>query len=153
MIKPRLWPWIDFFSSRGQESWHLPWFSNNLSLPTFQEKGLPFWVPGVFHQRPEVVLWKLLSIQMIFWWICGGEICLPILFLCHIRTVFSSLVVVGLFSSCSRVLFSHCKGVTPLGLWWEGMVPLVAMCRRLLSSCGSGGLLFGCGMAFPLLLW
>ena len=23
MIKPRLWPWIEFFSSRGQESWCL----------------------------------------------------------------------------------------------------------------------------------
>ena len=63
---PRLWPRIDFFSSGGQESWHLSWFSNNISLLTFQEKGLPFWVTGVLCQRPEVVLWKLLSIQMIF---------------------------------------------------------------------------------------
>ena len=23
LIKPRLWPWIEFFSSRGQESWRL----------------------------------------------------------------------------------------------------------------------------------
>ena len=35
--------------------------------------GLPFLVPGVFHQHSEVVLWKLLRIQMIFWWICGRE--------------------------------------------------------------------------------
>ena len=49
----------------------------------FKENGLPFWVPGVLHQCSEVVLWKLLSIQMIFWWICGGESDLPILFLHH----------------------------------------------------------------------
>ena len=29
---------------------------------------------------------KLLSIQMVFWWICGGESGLPILFLCHLGT-------------------------------------------------------------------
>ena len=38
-------------------------------LPPFEENGLPFWVSGVLHQCSEVVLWKLLSIQMIFWWI------------------------------------------------------------------------------------
>ena len=27
---------------------------------------LPFWVPDVLRQHSEVVLWKLLSIQMIF---------------------------------------------------------------------------------------
>ena len=32
----------------------------------FEEDGLPFWVPGVLHQCLEVVLWKMLSIQMIF---------------------------------------------------------------------------------------
>ena len=31
MIKPRHWPWIEFFSSRGQEFNRLSWFSNNLS--------------------------------------------------------------------------------------------------------------------------
>ena len=35
-------------------------------LSPFEENGLPFCVPGVLHQRSEVVLWKLLSIQMIF---------------------------------------------------------------------------------------
>ena len=30
-MKPRLWPQIEFFSFRGQESWCLLWFSNNLS--------------------------------------------------------------------------------------------------------------------------
>ena len=35
-------------------------------LPPFKENELPFWVPGVFGQCPEVVLWKLFSIQTIF---------------------------------------------------------------------------------------
>ena len=55
-------------------------------LPPFRENGLPFWVPGVLCQRSEVVLWKLFSIQMIFWWVCGGESGLPIVFLHHLRT-------------------------------------------------------------------
>ena len=47
---------------------------------------MPFWVPGVLLQHSEVVLWYLLSIQMIFRWICGGESGLPVLFLRHLRT-------------------------------------------------------------------
>ena len=35
----------------------------------------------VLCQHSEVVLWKLLSIQMIFWWILGGESGLSNLFL------------------------------------------------------------------------
>ena len=31
-------------------------------------------------------LWKLFNIQMIFWWICGGESGLSILLLCHLWT-------------------------------------------------------------------
>ena len=33
MIKPCLWPRIEFFSPRGQESRRFSWFSNNLSIP------------------------------------------------------------------------------------------------------------------------
>ena len=40
--------------------------------------------PDVLHQRSEVVLWKLLSIQMIFLSIFRGESGLPILFLHHL---------------------------------------------------------------------
>ena len=36
-------------------------------LPPLEENGLPFWVPGVLCQHSEVVLWKFLNIQMIFW--------------------------------------------------------------------------------------
>ena len=52
-------------------------------LPPFKDNRLPFWVPGVLCQLSEVALWNLISIQMIFWWICGGESGLPILFLRH----------------------------------------------------------------------
>ena len=38
--------------------------------------------------RSEVVLWYLLSVQMFFRWICGGESGLPVLFLCYLRTAF-----------------------------------------------------------------
>ena len=46
----------------------LPLLSLFLSfvLPPLKDNGLPFWVPGVLRQCSEVVLWKLLSIQMIF---------------------------------------------------------------------------------------
>ena len=55
-------------------------------LPPFKDNGLPFWVSDVLCQHSEVVLWNLLSIQMFFWWICGGESGLPVLFLRHLRT-------------------------------------------------------------------
>ena len=43
-------------------------------IPPFKENELSFWVPGVLCQHSEVVLWKLLSIQMTFWWIfLGGK--------------------------------------------------------------------------------
>ena len=55
-------------------------------LPPLEEIGLPIWVPVVLCQHSEVVLWELLNIQMIFWWICGGESGLPVLFLCYLGT-------------------------------------------------------------------
>ena len=55
-------------------------------LPPFEDNGLPFWEPGVLCQCSEVVLWKLFNIQTIFWWFCGGESGLPVLFLCHLGT-------------------------------------------------------------------
>ena len=56
------------------------------ALPPFEHNGLHFWVPDVLCQHSEVVLWNFLSVQMFFWWICGGESSLPILFLFHLRT-------------------------------------------------------------------
>ena len=55
-------------------------------LTGFKDNDLLFWVPDVLCQHSEVVLWSLLSIQMFFWLICGGESGLPILFLHHLRT-------------------------------------------------------------------
>ena len=55
-------------------------------LPPFEDNGLLFWVPDVLCWHSEVVLWNLLSVQMFFWWICGGESGLPILFLCHLSS-------------------------------------------------------------------
>ena len=68
-------------------------------LPPFEENSLPFWVPSVLRQHSEVVLWKLLSIQMIFWWICGEESGLTILFLCHLRTTPCPFLFIFLSSS------------------------------------------------------
>ena len=55
-------------------------------LPPFKDNGLLFWVPDVLCWHSKVVLWNLLSIQMFFWWICGRESDLPVLFFCHLRT-------------------------------------------------------------------
>ena len=55
-------------------------------LPPFEDNELPFWVPGVLHHGSEVVLQNLLNVQMIFWWIGGGESGLPVLFLHHLST-------------------------------------------------------------------
>ena len=60
-------------------------------LPPFEDNGLLFWVSDVFCQHSEVVVWNLLGAQMFFWWICGGESGLPVLFLCHFRTSLPSL--------------------------------------------------------------
>ena len=56
-------------------------------LPPFEDNGLPFWVPDVLCQLLEVALWNLLRVQMFFRWICGGESCLPVLFLCHLSSL------------------------------------------------------------------
>ena len=56
-------------------------------LPPFKDNGLLFWVPDVLCWHSEVVLWNLLNVQIFFfWWICGGESGIPILFLHHLRT-------------------------------------------------------------------
>ena len=41
-------------------------------LSHLKEIGLPFWVSRVLHQHCEVVLWRLLHMQMIFWCVGGG---------------------------------------------------------------------------------
>ena len=87
-------------------------------LPPFEENGLPLWVPGVLCQCSDVVLWKLLSIQMIFWWICWGESGLLILILCHLRTtsvfVFLTVFFLQLISSL-------------IALWSEKMLDTISI--------------------------
>ena len=63
-------------------------------LSPFEDNGLFFWVPNVLCQHLEVVLWNLLSVQMFFWWICGGESGLPVLFLSHLRTLSCSSILI-----------------------------------------------------------
>ena len=55
-------PGMDLQPSLFCLSFYLVYF---VLLP-FKDNGLPFWVPGVLCQRSEVVLWNLLSIQMVF---------------------------------------------------------------------------------------
>ena len=43
-------------------------------------------IHGVAESWTRLSNWTELSIQMFFWWICGGESGLPVLFLCNLRT-------------------------------------------------------------------
>ena len=49
-------------------------------------------------------LWKLLSIQMNFWWICGRESGLPVLFLCHLGLPYTLLTL--FLPSLSMIVYS-----------------------------------------------
>ena len=81
-------------------------------LPSFKEIWLTFWVPGVLCQRSEVVLWKSLNIQMIFWWICGGESGLPILFLLHLGSVPSFTCLFNITVNILGVITNFCLKVS-----------------------------------------
>jgi len=78
-----LHPWDFPGKSTGVGCHCLLW---SFVLPHFKEIDLPFWVSGVLHQSSEVVLWKLLHMQKIFWCICWGESDHPILFLHNLGT-------------------------------------------------------------------
>ena len=78
-------------------------------LPPFEENRLPFWVPGVPCQHSEVVLWKLLSIQMIFWWICGGDSGLPVLFLRHLQEMEIDTSYLPFLLQCVLCLLTCCQ--------------------------------------------
>ena len=58
-----------------------PFLSLYFVLPHSEEIDFPFWVSGIFCQHSEIVLWKLLHIQIIIWCFYGRENGLPILFL------------------------------------------------------------------------
>ena len=67
MIKLCLWPWIEFFSSRGQESWHLAWFKNNLHLEgssrILQDKVRMLGTLALCSPREHVFCCTLLTLQ------------------------------------------------------------------------------------------
>ena len=97
-------------------------FSLIFCLNPFEESGLLCWVLGVFCQCSEVVLWKLLSVQIIFWWICWGESGLLLLFLCCLRTTLKYLLISCLQSPSAVILeppqnkICHCF---PIYLSWS----------------------------------
>ena len=72
-------------------------------LPPFEENGLLFWVPDILCRHWEVVLWNLLRVQMFFWWICGGESGLHVLFLCHLRTTSKKAIFFSILIELSIV--------------------------------------------------
>ena len=88
-------------------------------LPPFEDNGPLFWVPDVLCRHSEVVLWNLLSVQVFFWWICGGESVLPVLFLCHLREMSKSWTL--LFCIClpyqHQWLSPNFIWSRPLGYW------------------------------------
>ena len=55
-------------------------FLSFIFCPTSFWRDQAAWQPGVLHQRSDV-MWKLLNIQMIFWWIVREKV-----FLCHLGT-------------------------------------------------------------------
>ena len=57
-------------------------------LPPFEDNGLLFWVP-VSSAGIQKLFCGIYSVQMFFWWICGGESGLPVLFLHHLSSSFS----------------------------------------------------------------
>ena len=66
---------------------HLYLFVSGTFFPTsFWRQWASFWVPDVLCLHSKVVLWNLLSVQMIFQWIYGRECGLSVLFLHHLRT-------------------------------------------------------------------
>ena len=107
---PIVWKLLLFHDSlprNGSKSLHLlSLFSSFIFCATF------FWVPGVLCQRSEVVLWKSLNIQMIFWWICGGESGLPILFLLHLGSVPSFTCLFNITVNILGVITNFCLKVS-----------------------------------------
>ena len=68
---PGVWELLLFYDSLPGTGLHPYLFCLSLYLlyfvpPPFEDNGLPLWVPGGLCQRSEVVLWYLLTVQMIF---------------------------------------------------------------------------------------
>ena len=59
---PGVWKILLFYNSLPGTGLHsllfcLSFYLLYFVLPPLEDNGLPFWVPGVLHQRSEVVLW------------------------------------------------------------------------------------------------
>ena len=68
---PGVWKLLLFYDSLPRTGLHpylfcLSFYLLYFVLPPFEDNGLPLWVPGGLRQCSEVVLWYLLSVQMIF---------------------------------------------------------------------------------------
>ena len=68
---PGVWILLLFYDSLPGTGLHpylfcLSFYLLYFVLPPFEDNGLPVWLPCVLRQCSEVVLWYLLSIQMIF---------------------------------------------------------------------------------------
>ena len=90
-VFPGVWKLLSFLRLASQDISPslrlLALFLSFIFFPTsFRRKWAAFLGAWCLCQHSEVVLWNLLSVQMFFWWICGGESGLPILFLRHLRT-------------------------------------------------------------------
>ena len=73
-------------------------FLSFIFCPTsFQREWAAFLGAWCSLPASEVVLWKLLSIQVIFWWICLGESGLPVLFLHYLGTAPSAHFLIKIF--------------------------------------------------------
>ena len=94
-------------------------------LPPFEDNGLLFWVPDVLWWHSEVVLWNLLSVQIFFWWICGGESGLPVLFLCHLRTTLTFLFYL---SFLSLTIFISFVFIALFPSWYIALVLFSSLC-------------------------
>ena len=143
---PQTRPWEGFLVLETSLLWLPPWgrspsltllsFLLSFFLPPFEDNGLPFWVPGGLHQHSEVALWYLLSIQMIYQWICEGESGLPVLFLHHLRTAPFNLFLVNFYivwdsgpTSFFCVWISSCSGI-----FWEIILSLWNCLRTLIEN-------------------
>ena len=83
-------------------------------------------MPGVLCQCSEIILWKLLNIQMIFWWICGWESGLPILFFHHLGTTSLLFILpiskLSVLDDCSCTWRSWTHN-THKALWCPSRIP------------------------------
>ena len=115
-VLPGVWKVLSFLRLPSQaESPSLPLLSLFLSFIFFPVSFWRQWAAflGAWCPLPAFrsCLWNVLSVQIFFWWICGGESGLPVLFLCHLRTTpLFSLVICVTFNNLSSHLHS-CSNV------------------------------------------